>query len=286
MEPQLRPDDLARRPAVSRLSSADGAEDAQRPVLFVGEDGVREDSLSLPREDPITLVLNDQELVTLLASPGQRVELAVGFLYDEGIVDRVDQVVSVEEEASGVRVEAPGVELGRRLFERRVLSSGCGRGMGFSNALDVFSAPWRALPEDLPWIGASAIFEAARVTYSEGPLYRRTRGTHAAGLFDRSGRLVAIGEDIGRHNAVDKVVGRLLLAGTPLNDLFMVVTGRVSSEMVSKVAKTPIPLLVSKSVATTLAIDHAERLSLGLVGLVRRSRLTAFTFPQLVDPAG
>jgi FdhD protein len=130
------------------------------------------------------------------------------------------------------------------------------------------------------------VMEAARVTYSQGPLYHRTQGTHAAGLFDRTGRLVAIGEDIGRHNAVDKVVGHLLLQGTPLDDLFMVVTGRISSEMVSKVAKTPIPLLVSKSVATSLAIEHAERVSLGLVGMVRRSRLVAFTYPDLIDPAG
>jgi FdhD protein len=274
------------RPAIE-VGPSGGAPGAGEHLSWVIDGGrAAANSLSLPREEPVTLTLNGQELVTLLASPGHRSELAIGFLYDEGIVDRLDQLVSVEEDESGVRVEAAGVDLGRRLFERRVLSSGCGKGMGFSSALDVFAAPWRKLPQELPWVGASAVAEAARVTYSMGPLYQRTQGTHAAGLFDREGGLVAIGEDIGRHNAVDKVVGRLLVAGVPLAGLFMVVTGRISSEMVSKVAKTPIPLLVSKSVATSLAIEHAERLSLGLVGMVRRSRLVAFTYPELVDPAG
>ena len=242
--------------------------------------------LAVPREDAVTLFLNGQELVTLLATPGRRRELALGFLYDEGIIDRMDQLVSLEDEDTGVRVEATGVELGQRLFERRVLGSGCGRGMGFAIALDVFAAPCRRLPDALPWVGASAVFKAARITYSEGPLYRRTRGTHAAGLFDRSGRLVALGEDIGRHNAVDKVVGGLLLAGLPLTDLFMVVTGRISSEMVSKVAKTPIPLLISKSVATALAIDHAAASLPGTGGHGASAPVRRLHLSRAVDPEG
>lgn len=232
----------------------------------------------------VTLIVNGRELVTLLASPGQRLQLAVGFLFNEGIIRDFGQIDEISEDDAGVHIEAVGVEMGLRLYEHRVLGSGCGKATGFLSALDVLAAPGRVLPSDMPWVGASALMVAAKVTYSRGKLYRSTRGTHAAALFDRQGRLAALSEDIGRHSAVDKVVGTRLLAGTGLDGLFLVVTGRISSEMVAKVAKTPIPLIVSKSVPTALALQHAERLALAIFAL-SRNRLVAYTYPQLVDPA-
>ena len=128
------------------------------------------------------------------------------------------------------------------------------------------------------------LLAAGATTFERGRSYRRTRGTHAAGLFARGGELVAFAEDIGRHNAVDKVIGRLVLDRVPLGDLFLVVTGRISSEMVAKVAKTPIPLIASKSVPTSLAVEHALHLSVCVVGRMTRSDFVAYTFPELVDP--
>ena len=232
------------------------------------------------------MVVNGTELVTLLASPGERAALVAGFLYDEGIVARIEQIETLEEDEDGVRVEAQGVTVSLRLFERRVLGSGCGKAFAFASALDAFAAAGRSLPAERPWAGASAVTAAAAATYSGGGLYRRTRGTHAAALFERSGRMVGLAEDIGRHNAVDKVVGRRLLAGRGLGDLFMVVTGRISSEMVGKMAKTPIPLIVSKSVPTDLALDYAQRISLAVVGRVSAQRMRVYTFPELIDWEG
>ena len=232
----------------------------------------------------MTLVINGQEFVTLLASPGDRLALTVGFLYDEGIIDDLGQITSLEEDAMGVRVGAEGVELGLKLFERRVLGSGCGKSLTSINALAAFSAPHRSLPGELPWVSARRLLAAGAVTFERGRTYRRTRGTHAAGVFTRSGELFAFAEDIGRHNAVDKVIGRLVLDREPLGDLFLVVTGRVSSEMVAKVSKTPIPLIVSKSVPTSLAVEHALHLSVCVVGLMTRNDFVAYTFPELVDP--
>ena len=227
----------------------------------------------VPQEEPVTLTINGRELVTLLATPGDRSALVAGFLFDEGIIERIEQIESLEEEKAGVRVRAEGVDLGLRLFQRRVLGSGCGRSFTFTSALDALAAAGRVLPVDLPWVGASVVQQSAQATYSGGELYRRTKGTHAAALFDRTGVQICLAEDIGRHNAVDKAVGGLLLAGRPLTDLFMVVTGRISSEMVNKIAKTPIALLVTKSVPTGLALDYARKVGLCVVGRATGSRL-------------
>jgi len=238
----------------------------------------------VPQEEPVTLTINGRELVTLLATPGDRSALAAGFLFDEGIIERIEQIESLEEEKAGVRVRAEGVDLGLRLFQKRVLGSGCGRSFTFTSALDALAAAGRVLPVDRPWVGASVVLQSAQATYTGGELYRRTRGTHAAGLFERTGAQVCLAEDIGRHNAVDKAVGGLLLAGRPLTDLFMVVTGRISSEMVNKIAKTPIALLATKSVPTGLALDYARKVGLCVVGRATGSRLFAYTFPEMLDP--
>lgn len=242
------------------------------------------DVVLVPQEEPVTLTINGRELVTLLATPGDRSALVAGFLFDEGIIERIEQIESLEEEKTGVRVRAKGVDLGLRLFQKRVLGSGCGRSFTFTSALDALAAAGRVLPADLPWVGASVVLQSAQATYTGGELYQRTRGTHAAALFERTGAQVCLAEDIGRHNAVDKAVGGLLLAGRPLADLFMVVTGRISSEMVNKIAKTPIALLATKSVPTGLALDYARKVGLCVVGRATGSRLFAYTFPEMLDP--
>lgn len=277
------------RPLAEQPPSADAvrADPVDAVRAHVWEDGSWADSLvEVPREEPMTISLNGREFITMLATPGDAPALAVGFLFSEGIIDRADQVESLEETAQGVSVQARGVDLGARLFEQRVLTSGCGRAFTFGNVLDAFAAGSRRSPASLPWVSASILRQAVGEVYRGGDLYRRTRGTHAAALVDTAGSLVAMTEDIGRHNAVDKAIGRRLLTGASFDGLFMVVTGRISSEMVSKIAKTPIPLVVSKSAPTSLALEHAERVSLCVVGRARGRTLTVFTFPEWVDLEG
>jgi FdhD protein len=246
----------------------------------------RHEEVCVPREEALTLVLNGRELVTFLASPGHRRELVAGFLFCEGLVQDPAQLVRIEEDDAGVRVEATGVDLPLRLMEKRVLGSGCGKAVGFLTALDAFTAATgprsAALSSARPWVQPSVLCAAAHTTYAGGALYRRTRGTHAAALFRRSGEMVALSEDIGRHNAVDKAIGGRLLAGESLVDLFVVVTGRVSSEMVGKILRTPIPLVVSKSVPTDAALAQAARTSMTLVACRGGQRLKVYTGPELV----
>src|SRR5660398_239475 len=156
-----------------------------------------------------------------------------------------------------------------------------------TSALDALAASGRDLPACLPWVDAQTLREAARFTFSRGSLYRLTRGTHAAALFGREAEMVAMAEDIGRHNAVDKVIGLALLEDRPLENLFMTVTGRISSEMVGKLAHTQIPLVLSKSAPTDLALDLAVKVSLSVVGRATAKGFTVYTCPEMVgSPSG
>lgn len=240
------------------------------------------ETLAVPGEEPLTLFINGEELVTILATPRDLQELVVGFLYDEGFLRDPGKIGHLEVAEGKAEVDLEDVDLSLRLFKSRVLGSGCGGAAGFGSALDALAASGRGLPELLPWVGPGALMQAARSTFSQGGLYRRTQGTHAAALFDREGAMVAMAEDIGRHNAVDKVIGRILLEGRPLGELFMTVTGRISSEMVGKLAHTRIPLILSKSVPTDLALDLAAKISLAVVGRGSAKGFTIYACPEVV----
>ena len=149
-------------------STATDASSAKVECRFVRERWSSGAGLLVPQEEPVTVTINGRELVTMLATPGDRLALVAGFLFDEGIIDRIEQIESLEEETAGVRVRAEGVDLGLRLFQRRVLGSGCGRSFTFTSALDALAAAGRALPVDLPWVGASVVLQSAQATYYRG----------------------------------------------------------------------------------------------------------------------
>ena len=149
-------------------------------VTILEPSAERHEEVCVPREEPVTLVVNGKELVTLLASPGRRRELAAGFLYCEGLVRDPAQLVQMDEDEAGVRIEVTGADLSLRLMERRVLGSGCGKAVGFVTALDAFADAARsrsvALFSEPPWVHAAVLCAAALSTYTEGALYRCTRG--------------------------------------------------------------------------------------------------------------
>jgi len=237
---------------------------------------------AVPRETSLTLSINGEELVTLLATPRNLQALVIGFLFAEGFIKDPQELIALDIAAGKAEVELEDVDMTLKLFRRRVFGSGCGGPAGFTSALDALAASGRDLPACLPWVDAQTLREAARFTFSRGSLYRLTRGTHAAALFGREAEMVAMAEDIGRHNAVDKVIGLALLEDRPLENLFMTVTGRISSEMVGKLAHTQIPLVLSKSAPTDLALDLAVKVSLSVVGRATAKGFTVYTCPEMV----
>lgn len=233
------------------------------------------------QERALSLYVNGQELVTLLCTPSNLEALVLGFLAFEGIIRRLEDVQSLTVEADDGFAD---VRLGSALVppRRRVYTSGCGGGITFS----LEGGEGKALQDDTTLAPAS-LFPLIRALYAEARSYRQSRGIHAAALADGD-RLLIVAEDVGRHNAIDKVCGAAMLRGIPTQGRLLLTTGRISSEMLRKGAHMRTPVMVSRTSATTLAVDLARRLNITLIGYVRSNSFFVYSHPaRLVstDPA-
>jgi len=244
-------------------------------ILRLTEDNVSETADVVVREFPLTIVLNNQELVTMLCSPANQKELAVGFLYSEGLIETREEIknVTLHEGTGVIRVETEGGdELDREVLFSRLITSGCGRGASFYSATDITGKK----VESLLQVSVGEILALARDFQHRSETYRATGGVHSAALCDTSNILV-FSEDIGRHNALDKVFGECLLKDIPTDDRLVITSGRISSEILLKVARRNIPVLVSKSAPTTLGVKMANEIGITLVGFVRGKRANVYT---------
>ena len=215
-------------------------------------------------EVPVWLQINGEAIVTWMCTPDLLEELAIGWLHGEGYIEAVDQVhlrpcgtdLGFWVELAPERVAAVRAE-GRR----PVLASGCG-------AVSIFLADPGTLPAGKPRGGAPPL-ETLRGLFKQlfgrGERYQETGGIHAAALTDGT-QLLAHAEDIGRHNAVDKVIGALILARQPIAGLGLLVTGRISAELAAKGARAGILWIATPSVPSTLAVEIARRSGMILVG--------------------
>ena len=228
------------------------------------------------RESPLTVILNNRELATLLCSPSDLEYLAVGFLVSEGLLDSKEQIKKtiVDDVRGVVRVEGDGVDMpsGDALF-RRFITSGCGRGASFYSANDVQG---QLKVESRTEISAPEVLALVREFQRRSQVYRATGGVHSAALCDVKDILV-FSEDIGRHNAIDKIFGECVLSGIATDDRIVVTSGRISSEILLKVARRNVPIVVSKSAPTSLGLRLAADLGVTLVGFVRGRRMNVYT---------
>jgi FdhD protein len=222
-------------------------------------------------EEPLEIRVDGEPLSVTMRTPGNDEELALGFLYGEGLIDGPREAGPSEDLAANL-VEVAGPlrrDPGRRRF---YTTSSCGVcGKGALEEVAVASAPLppgprveRALLADLPERLAQPGFE-------------RTGGLHATGLFDAEGRLLLAREDVGRHNAMDKVVGAALLAGdVPLHGRLLCVSGRLSFELVQKAAVAGCPVLVGVGAPSSLAVELAADRDMTLCGFARRGRVNVY----------
>ena len=234
----------------------------------------------MPSERPITIHLNDCEIATTQATPRDLEELAVGFLFAEGLLTDRAAFVSAEADAKrGLVWVTSGESVPEDLAQRtRYLTSGCGRGITFAS---IGHARGLA-PIDAGFtVEAETIYALVRALADAAELYRDTGGMHAAGI-GVDGRLVVAREDVGRHNAVDKVLGRAWLDGIALDRAVLVATGRISYEMAVKAAKARVPVAASRSAVTDLAAELGDSLGIALVGYARGGKLTVYTHPERV----
>jgi len=222
-----------------------------------------------------------------MRTPGHDFELAVGFLVGEGLVRARHEVASVrycdlpagEPQLYNVvsvfltrPFEPAGAE--RRFYA----TSSCG--ICGKASLDQVEVHCAEIPAGPP-VPASVVVSLPDALRKAQRIFEQTGGLHAAGLFDRAGSLVAVREDVGRHNAVDKLVGRALLAGElPLSEAVLMVSGRVSFELVQKAAVAGIPVICAVSAPSSLAVEAAARLGLAVVGFVRGRAFNVYSHPE------
>ena len=252
-----------------------------RDVIHIKGSDVQTEERSIVQEVPLTVFLNGKELITLLTTGDANRELAVGFLLSEGFLQNKEDLKSirVDDEAGTVEIELAGdLDLTEKLWGKRAVTSGCGKGATFYHVLDSLHA--KPVSSQLT-IAPTRVYELMKELNRLSDLYRETRGVHNSALADE-GKILVFRDDIGRHNAVDKIRGACFFEDLSLGDKFLVTTGRMSSEIVVKVAKMGVPILISRSAPTSLALDLAERIGLTLIGYVRGENMTVYTGKQRV----
>lgn len=233
------------------------------------------------RETPLTIYLNDQELVTLLCTAEHLEEVAVGFLKSEGFLKSREDIqhVSVDIQQGAVKVSARQSVIAEQTFLKRYITTGCGKGTSFYHLSDAVCRPLETQFK----IGAEDIFELMTQAQRNSDLFKMTGGVHSSAICTRD-EIIFFREDIGRHNTVDKLIGRCFLDGIDTNDKILITTGRISSEILIKVAKMGVPLIASRSAPTDLAIKHAEDLGVTIAAFVRNQRMNVYTYPDRVIP--
>ncbi len=218
-----------------------------------------------------------------MRTPGHDAELAVGFLFTEGIIEDPAQVAGVDDWGPGnvVRVELrPGVEVDLDRLERHFYAaSSCGV-CGKASIEAVRVRPRIGPIAGRPTVAAAVIRRLPATLRGAQGAFDRTGGLHAAALFDPEGRLLEVREDVGRHNALDKLIGASFLAGrTPLVDGVLLVSGRASFELVQKAAVAGIPVLAAVGAPSSLAVELARELGMTLAGFVRPDRFNIYSEP-------
>lgn len=245
------------------------------------EDSSEDVEVSLIRETPLTVYLNGKEVVTLLCLGDQMKELAVGFLASEGFIERSSDIknIRVDEEKGTAEVETILENpLVAGLFEKRTITSGCGKGSTFYNVMDAFKC--KKVFSEIK-VTPAYLLGLMKNLHELSGLYRETHGAHNVALADLNG-IIIFREDIGRHNAVDKIHGYSLLNGIDLSDKILITTGRVSSEILIKTGKMGVPVILSRSVPTALAVSIAEEVGITIAGFARGGSLSIYSHGERV----
>jgi FdhD protein len=235
----------------------------------------------VPGEAVITLQVNGQALVRLMCTPTHLKDLALGFLFNEGLIESMDEVVVAELCSGGEGVDV-WLTHGVETSVVRSITSGCSGGTTFE---DMRSVQHR-IDSDLVVTPGQVTALMERLS-DEAALYRRAGGVHTGALVALGDEeVICVAEDVGRHNTLDKIAGSCLRQGRSIEDCMLLTSGRVSSEVVSKVAHMGVPLVVSRTSPTTLSIDLAQAWGITLIGYTRRRSFRVYTGQEriVLDP--
>lgn len=250
-------------------------------IIKYSVSGITSEEDTVIVEYPLTIYLNDAEWITLLCSGENQYYLAIGFMYSEGIVKAIkdiDRWELNEEEGKILLYVKESVVLRDKMKGKRTITTGCGKGTVFYDVLDSLSMKPCTSNTTLQ---AETIIKKASEFQKNSQLFVETGGVHACALYLNED-LVCFHEDIGRHNALDKIIGQILFSGKDITEEWLLVSGRISSEIVLKASKINIGVLVSRSAPTDLAIEIAKRIDMTIIGFARGNRFNVYTGSERV----
>ncbi|HUT86245.1 MAG TPA: formate dehydrogenase accessory sulfurtransferase FdhD [Elusimicrobiales bacterium] len=226
------------------------------------------------KEIPLTINVNKKELATLLCSPNDLEVLAKGFLFTSGLIKGGGDIKSIYTDTQKWTCDIElAQDLDTNLISKRLYTSGCGKGTIFYSSVDLMYK--RKLISDLK-IKASQIPPLMLDFYKKSEVFLKTGGVHSAAL-GLGDNIVIFKEDIGRHNAVDKVIGQALNDNIKLEDKFLITSGRISSEVVFKARKTNIAIVISRGAPTNQAVRHGRSMDITIIGFARGNKLNIYS---------
>jgi FdhD protein len=228
-------------------------------------------------ETPVSLTVNAEVWITFMCTPVNLEALAVGFLYNEGIIEKMDEVIEVRVCEHGDNVDVwLNHEAQQPTSWRR--TSGCTGGV---TAVDLLAKPNVSFDNDQFKVQPDAIGQLVEMLFESQSLYKETGGVHTSALSDGETILVSA-EDIGRHNTLDKIAGLCLMNNIWPEKRILITTGRISSEMLQKAARMSAPILISRTSPSSLSIEMAERYGITLIGYARKHRFNVYSNTQRV----
>jgi len=234
-------------------------------------------------ENPLQLFVNNTFWATILCTPSNLRELAVGHLLSEGIVKSIQEIEEItlkEAENTCIVKLKPDVKVEDRIqisrLHSRVIASACGSGSPHQYKGKT------PIVESKLTVKAQVIFESVNQLNFKAEGFRQTGGLHVAAIYNSDGSMVALAEDVGRHNAVDKVIGMVALGKIDFGECFLALSGRMSGDVAFKAAKVGLPIVASLAAALSSGISTAKESNLTLVGFVRGKRLNVYTSPERI----
>lgn len=239
---------------------------------------------TLIREVKLEIYINNKRVVSLMATPTDLEELAIGYLISENIIEKISDLESIDIQDIDTKIYKAYIKAVineknvEKLNTEGVIVSGCGRGESTQISMKAIEA--KVIKSDFS-IYAPLLFKEMGEFYTQCPLYEQTGCVHTAKIY-LDDKTYFIGEDIAQHNTIDKAVGKALMAGYDVTKSFLMVSGRLSSEMAAKAVMHQIPILASRTASTCRGVNIADKFGLTLIGFVRGESMNIYRHPERI----
>lgn len=249
-----------------------------RPVHYISVNGgqPKEVDGEIVEEALACITLNGTELATFMCSPRDLDKMAIGFLYNEGIINHMDEIRNIHVSKNDSCVDVWLYDVDQALPEKKIITAGCGGGVTF----DDLSEQHAPLQSDLT-VSPSQVAGLMRQMHLGATLYQRSRGIHTAALADGNTLLLQV-EDVGRHNCLDKLAGAAFQTNLTTTNRVLLSSGRISSEMINKARRLGTPVVCSRTSPTSLSVALAQAWNMTIVAYLRQDRMRIYTHPERV----